>query len=79
MMEKLYLCDNTIFNHKGTKTLSTTLSIDVENYFKKISKKHLTISNQCGLSFFSGQPKKLAIIFSGYINTVFIIFSRIIP
>jgi len=54
--------------------MSTTLSIDVENCLKKNNKKHLTNSNQCGLSFFFKTSKKLAQIFYSYLNTVFITF-----
>jgi len=54
--------------------LSITLLIAVENCFKKINKKCLTISNQCGLSIFFNQPKKLAKIFYCALNMVFIIY-----
>ena len=56
------------------KALSTTLSIDVENYLKKINKKDLTNPNQLGLSIFFIPPKKLAQKFYWSLNTVFIIF-----
>jgi hypothetical protein len=55
-------------------TMSISLLIVVENYFKKINKKDLTNQNQCGLSFFFESPKKLAQKFYSCLNMVFISF-----
>jgi hypothetical protein len=41
-------------------TLSIRLSIVVENYLKKINKKDLTNSNQCGLSNLFQDTKKVS-------------------